>query len=487
MADSSYLRSLRDGATEGQVPTFSTVTSRFELNFPSGYNPAPAIVDLYVTTTGDDFLGDGSQANPFATPTRAAAAIGPHGLARVHMASGTYSSPRLRSLKGPVVFVGDGAGQPGDDGLTVELAPAAAGVGTGASTIVGVFAPGAFDGFAIQMLSGAAIGQRRTIVETTATDLIPIRDFDPAPAAGDSYRVVSPAIIWDSFFSGDRFIQDCGSPMPQSPLALSIMGPFQLGGYQEALHLVNVRFDNGGGGSTLIVNSHVALWGCDTTNLQLEVHGGSIYAGSDNRFNGLALQIRELLNLNTFQTYAGYTYASLIGPPSPGLQLIGATGFGYFFVPDSVISVLAASHLQMLGGRLLFLVLLHGSNGTLQLVETTISRIGGDVVGIECSTGSQLTVDGGVEITGTARGLRLFEGGEAYAAGSAVVTSAGDAADMSQGGKLFIRGVPSPTWAGVVADFRVSATETATAASFAAVDATLAAAVLNGSFATRVT
>ena len=487
MTDSSYLRLLRDGAVNGQVPTYNASTARFERDFPAGYDPTFAIQDFYVTPAGDDANGDGSLANPFATPQRAAEAIGPYRLARVHMASGTYTSPRLHSLKGPVVFVGDGAGVVGDDGLTVELAPAAAGAGTGAQTVTGAFAPGAFDGFAIQMLSGDATGQRRTIVETTATDLIPVRAFSPAPGAGDSYRVVSPAIVWDNFLQDDAFVQDCGAPTALTPgIIPSVIQPFVAAGILEALHLVNIRFD--GGFSTLtMVNSNVFLWGCDAIQTaKIEVRGGFLGAGADS-LQGVGSQIAHMLGIGTSSAYAGYAYFNPIGPGASGIQMVSSTFFGYVVAPDMLATAISGSMFTVLGGRLQIFGVFENSLAWLQRISATITRITGGVTAVECAGNSRVTVDGGVELDGTVVAVRAYTNGQIEAQGSAVVTSAaGDAAETSQGGKLYLRGTPAGTWAGGGVDFRVSAAETAAAAFFAAIDATLAAAVLNGSLITRI-
>jgi hypothetical protein len=71
---------------------------------------------------------------------------------------------------------------------TVQVS-GAAGAGTTASSIVGVFVADAQRGRSIRFTSGAAAGQYRTIQSNTVGALVPSKAFSPAPAQNDTYQI----------------------------------------------------------------------------------------------------------------------------------------------------------------------------------------------------------------------------------------------------------------------------------------------------------
>jgi hypothetical protein len=96
----------------------------------------------------------------------------------------------------PIVIIGDGAGQ-GGDGF-IELQPStAAEIGSSLYQIVdlvGGLVDHVFEGKTIEMLSGAAAGDRRTIADNDTENIWPTLQFSAAPVAGDLYRIVEPSV-----------------------------------------------------------------------------------------------------------------------------------------------------------------------------------------------------------------------------------------------------------------------------------------------------
>lgn len=164
-------------------------------------------LDLYVApdavTASDDNVGTSSEA-PLRSLNAAIRRVNEYSLAKapavVHLSSATYLwSETLGSipLQQPIALVGDGAGQEDDDGFSELQTAAAAAAGTGQRVVVdpvGGLTTNVFQGKTIEILSGAAAGDRRTIRNNTATDIIPQIKFSAVVSPGDLFRIVEPAV-----------------------------------------------------------------------------------------------------------------------------------------------------------------------------------------------------------------------------------------------------------------------------------------------------
>lgn len=149
--------------------------------------------------------GPGTVAEPLATLDEAIRRMNririPTATVLTHLASGNYQwNEQLGPLPGPAALgiVCDGAGQSGDDGFTEVQSAEAAAAGTGQRVVVdpnGGLTTNVWQGFSIEILSGAAAGDRRNIATNTATNIIPNAAFSAAVAPGDSFRIVRPAAI----------------------------------------------------------------------------------------------------------------------------------------------------------------------------------------------------------------------------------------------------------------------------------------------------
>jgi len=101
--------------------------------------------------------------------------------------------PRL--LRKNLYIYGDGGGG-ATDGFVVLKATSGAGSGSGIALVktTGMSA-NEYRGYTIEILTGDAAGDRRTIKETTTTNIVPIMEFSAAVQAGDSFRVVKPEVV----------------------------------------------------------------------------------------------------------------------------------------------------------------------------------------------------------------------------------------------------------------------------------------------------
>lgn len=165
-----------------------------------------ARVDLYVSDINGDDANEGTEtAAPIKTVIEAEKRIADN-VARgapvvIHLGKHGGSGYDLatlldRLLHAGVSVIGDGAGQPGEDGFTVLRAEEAAESGSGSGKVVtsGGMSTDEFEGKTVEITSGNAKGDRRTIQSTTATDIFPATRFSAAVSSGDTFRVVEPSV-----------------------------------------------------------------------------------------------------------------------------------------------------------------------------------------------------------------------------------------------------------------------------------------------------
>lgn len=243
-----------------------------------------ARVDLYVSDINGNDANDGLAA---ATPVKTLAGalskimfqivafdvvihVGAHGGAGYTWA--TIDGYTL--IDGASIYVvGDGAGQPGEDGFTVVVGPTLALAGSDDTKVVSAaLVADAYFGNTIEMLTGAAAGDRRTIKENTATDILAPMRFTAAVAAGDSYRIVRPSVrvllpraytFASPVGSTTIMCVNIGGPIVRTTdVGMADSGP------RSSLMLVNLGFDTVAGGfggysCPEFVNSLVRLFGVE--------------------------------------------------------------------------------------------------------------------------------------------------------------------------------------------------------------------------------
>ena len=170
-----------------------------------------APLDIFVSgLNGDDANNGMTAAFPLATLIAAERLIPDIVDHRVIMHLGNaggspYAAPffRERVVRARIWVIGDGAGQSGEpDGFRAVAGTGNSGTADGGSTAneliftAGGMTVDAFLGKTIEITSGAALGDRRTITENSATTFKPTRPWS-ASVAGSTYRVVEPDVDID--------------------------------------------------------------------------------------------------------------------------------------------------------------------------------------------------------------------------------------------------------------------------------------------------
>lgn len=185
-----------------------------------------ARLDLYVSdVNGNDANSGLTPASPVKTLAGAIAKITFNVVAFdvvIHVgrhAGAGYTWATLDSyylVDGASMYVyGDGAGQAGEDGFTVLKATGPSLAGTTTAVVKdAAMVVNTYRGKTIEILSGAAIGNRRTINYNTGTDIVPTVQFSAGIVAGDTYRIIDSAVVVNTpAFPGTTLIaRGVGSP-----------------------------------------------------------------------------------------------------------------------------------------------------------------------------------------------------------------------------------------------------------------------------------
>jgi hypothetical protein len=183
--------------------------------------------------------------------------------------------------EGQIIILGDGAGQPGEDGFS-PVAPANVAGATTTNAIVDCTAlapaPDSLLGFTIRFTTGVAIGQLRTVRNNTATEIIPCANFDVglAPAPGDLFDILAPATFIDITAANELVCAGSGSCFPT---------------------IINLGVLGGGAGNRFIVANVPCLkmFGCF---FALEAHfsarDSNVYAGVTETANPAALYAADI-------------------------------------------------------------------------------------------------------------------------------------------------------------------------------------------------
>lgn len=277
------------GGALHNVDTFANLSSKV-----SDYalvSKTKARIDLYVRNDIGDDANPGTIVSPLKTLAAAESRIPDivdHDVVvhlGAHPTTGwVWATLRKRLGTARIIFIGDGAGKPGDDGFTELLSSTAALAGSGLDVIkssglptayyqpLSAFAPprGYYFGATIEILTGDAAGDRRDVWMNTATDIIPVCSFTSAVAEGDLYRIVLPSVMINfnyedrDFCSGfgvvrnDELSSQYGTQSPRQLSSVCLINVFASDGtypsaYQQAilgssntsLLLLGVKFDYG--------------------------------------------------------------------------------------------------------------------------------------------------------------------------------------------------------------------------------------------------
>ena len=249
---------------------------------------------IHVSPTGSDSAA-GTQGAPVATLAEAVSRI-PDQVRDpvvIRLAAGTYDADvRIegKMLNAPVIIMGD---------AFTELATGTAQSGTDGQTLVtsGGLTLDEFMGKTLEFTSGAAAGWRRTIRDNTTTDIIPCIAYQTAPAPGDTYRVVEPAVTLnipdtplvpsgaDDLIGSQFGVLNCGNQMGAFRRE-GIPGPYGAG----LVYLVNVTLTTADPlalAFLMVNNSSMALFGVEISDASFILFGfgdnGTVLSGMDLR------------------------------------------------------------------------------------------------------------------------------------------------------------------------------------------------------------
>lgn len=272
-------------------------------------------------------------------------------LGRAATAAG-YDAIRVRpkDIESNIYWIGDGAGQSGETGFTTLVATVASAAGTSQTQVVSTAALtiDAHKGKTIEIMSGAAIGDRRTIRNNDATTFFPVRQFTAAVAVGDTYRVIEPDVVVSlntTAIQGDPILaEDIGQMTGNSS------------GFRWGIYFVNLAFTSTQTVRFCIKKSSVSLFGCEFRGsgfIVMSPSHSTVNAGIDN-IDQLAGSSAEgpvfdaLVTLNT--SWLGWGMANF-GNVNNAWQG-GLLSSGHFYFVGPSVSAGFGSITRMRGGNL---------------------------------------------------------------------------------------------------------------------------------------
>jgi len=228
-----------------------------------------AKLDYYVDDVSGNDANNGSSTSPFKTYAAAVAKI-PDIVSEtvtIHLAPHSGTGYDIATIENKLVAHGKMIHVTGDDNFTELLASTAAAAGSGTGIVVGTgFITDAYLGKTIEILTGAAAGDRRSIRNNTTTGIIPVRIFSAAVSAGDTYRVVEPSVAFMLPLSSlnsnpTQAVRNC--PGIVDKLSYNSTAFIRPG---SSVVFSNVRVASTGDyvvGNFIITNSSVVFWGVE--------------------------------------------------------------------------------------------------------------------------------------------------------------------------------------------------------------------------------
>lgn len=346
----------------------------------------------YVDASNGNDNNDGSESAPFKTlnaALRAVPTVVNHDIV-IHIKSGSYElSPlRARTLNARLVLAGD-------DFEELEASQAAQ-AGSSATEVVAVAGLGTdtYRGKTIEILTGDAAGDRRTIRDHTDTTITPVEEFSSAVADGDTFRIVRPAAeievdTGDNSSVGDNLLSGYGSMA-----AMAERVPRNAS--SAAMHFVNLRFVRSPNAASPYINfvrSAVVLVGCEASN----ANGSVILKFSRSDFSiGFDTLIYyktgvDLLGAEDLRSWQGWGLGDNDDVTTHSLFLSASNGRVYYV--GRALIVEGRSNIRLAGGNL------HGresgSVASLTVVDSTLRAEGpgNAVAALITATGGRSAVE----------------------------------------------------------------------------------------------
>lgn len=233
--------------------------------------------EIYVDQANGDDANAGDASAPLATIIEAERRIDDitlGGGVRIYVAPGTYIAPtfRRRILRAGIYII--------CEEFTELLAPQAAQAGSSRSLVNTLPGLGVdtYRGKTVEILSGAAAGDRRLIRDHTDTQIIPDLAFSAAVAANDQFRIVEPLATIEKDPAADtmELVRGNGASL----LNIDIYGA--RGEAQAGVTFINFFID-----SDYVMLSDVArFYGCELTQGVTFSGAGAMQAGWDGNDRG---------------------------------------------------------------------------------------------------------------------------------------------------------------------------------------------------------
>lgn len=244
-------------------------------------------LDIYVRDADGNDENEGSDSNPLKSIVEAVKRIPFHvnHTIRIHVGPHTgngYEVPsfRKRDLSANIYLIGDGGGG-ATDGFIELLSSTAALTGSDNTKIISSgLSTTEYDGFGeyygatVEILTGSAAGDRRTIRNNTATEIYPNVPFSAAISMGDTYRIIKPETT--IYYSGDYTTVFASNISPPSPEKF----PRYI---ESRLWLINLRFTKStsyGYWEFNAINSGMNMFGVVfTEEVDMHLNNSSIHSG----------------------------------------------------------------------------------------------------------------------------------------------------------------------------------------------------------------
>lgn len=279
-------------------------------------------MDLYVRAIDGDDSNDGTEENPLAT-LQAAVDLVPYIVRHavvIHVGAHTGNGYLIPSFKERIIHeniyvYGDGAGV--GDGFTELVSSTAALAGSDANKVLSSglstseFAGlGEFYGATIEILSGNAEGDRRTIGRNEEDAYIPMNPFSANITNGELYRIVTPAVVLKGGDEDNNYIwlaQKVGQgASPYGSVAgkkiyFINFATYGVGGYPGPTHYIRAYVDQ----------SAVAFLGFEVGRyFSASGNGSTIFSGCDGGYDGLSDSLVTDLGVTSASSWFGWCVSS---------------------------------------------------------------------------------------------------------------------------------------------------------------------------------
>jgi len=258
---------------------------------------------------------------------------------------------RPRNFKANVWMIGDGGGGI-TDGFNEIVSPTSALSGStnlliktsGLSTSE-FQGNGQYHGYTIEILTGAAAGDRRTIRNNTATDIYPLYPFSATIAENDTYRILLPETnIYPEYDVNNKvFVEKCGY---SSALNLSGINYYNL-------KIVNFNIYAPGGIVYLIINDSsvefYGIYGLET--LLFDLVNSVINFGVERHSSSSTSVPSSVSDLGVVSntSWSGWSIGS---QQADGRMIIYGSGFLHGYITGKSIELSDYTFMFLLGGLL---------------------------------------------------------------------------------------------------------------------------------------